>query len=91
MSQWYLQIDGIVQVLRQEKNSHWIKPSCINIKGAIIIEENGKGSNTKFMKSANLRYLFIKDWLAKGSFSIEYLPTEKWQKLVKKASPRDFF
>ena len=43
----------------------------------ILLENNGKGSSSKFIRHINIRYLFITDRIKRGELSVKYCPTEE--------------
>ena len=44
-------------------------------QSAILLENNGTRSSSKWTKHINIRYLFIADRVKRGELNIEYCPT----------------
>ena len=45
-------------------------------KSVILLENNGKFSNSKIAKHINTRYLFVTDRVSLGGLEIEHFPRE---------------
>ena len=45
-------------------------------QSAILLENNGKKSSSKWTRHINIRYYFITDRIKNGELEIEYCPTD---------------
>ena len=45
-------------------------------QSAILLENNGRASSSRWTKHLNIRYFFITDRIKKGELKIEYCPTD---------------
>ena len=43
---------------------------------SMLLEKNGRSSSSKRTRHMNIRYFFVKDWVASKEIRIEYCPTE---------------
>jgi hypothetical protein len=59
-----------------EGQGYGVEASILNQDNlsAILLEKNGRASSSKRTKYINVRYFFIKDWIASGEITVKHCP-----------------